>query len=457
MAKAALFTPSTEQRFVFSEKQLAANKVLAGPQRNTLLVGGSRSGKTTLIVRAILLRAYKAPASNHVIFRLRSNAARASIALGTLPKVSRFTLPGIEVKEHRQDGLFVLPNESRIWIAGLDSAERCEKILGLEFSSVYLNESSQIPWSAVELVNTRLAESVNCIDMRAGDGSVVPGSPLKQKFYCDLNPSTNLHWTYLSYIKGLDPASKQPLANLEDYAHFFLNPTDNNSLSPEYIRSLQNLPERARRRFLSGQYISAVDDALFTIETLEAGRVEYASCPDFQRVTIAVDPSGHDGSADSKADAIGIVVVAKGLDGHAYVLEDATMMGSPEQWGAKVVELYKKYRADNVTIEKNFGGSMCRAVIQAADSMVPCVEVVASRGKVLRAEPVSSLYAPTGDGEIRVHHVGPPENFIELEDELLAFSMSGYTGPKSPNRADALVHGVTALMLNETKAKFCFG
>src|SRR4051812_24253530 len=116
--------------FELTGRQAEANELLSGDQRHTLLVGGSRSGKTTVLVRAIMVRALRAPNSRHVILRFRNNAARVSIALDTLPSVQRKCFPGVPLVEHRQDGYFKLPNDSEIWIGGLDDKERVEKILG---------------------------------------------------------------------------------------------------------------------------------------------------------------------------------------------------------------------------------------------------------------------------------------------------------------------------------------
>lgn len=143
----------------FSAGQEAARRLLEGSQRYTCLAGGTRSGKTFLIVRAIVMRALQEKGSRHAILRFRANAARASIALGTLPQVVQLCFPGILLKEHRQDGYFALPNGSRIWIGGLDDKDRVEKILGLEYATVFLNEASQIPYSSALIAFTRLAQS----------------------------------------------------------------------------------------------------------------------------------------------------------------------------------------------------------------------------------------------------------------------------------------------------------
>jgi hypothetical protein len=87
------------------------------------------------------MRALQEKNSRHAILRFRANAARASIALDTLPQVVQLCFPGMQLKEHRQDGYFALPNGSRIWIGGLDDKDRVEKILGLEYASVFLSRA----------------------------------------------------------------------------------------------------------------------------------------------------------------------------------------------------------------------------------------------------------------------------------------------------------------------------
>jgi hypothetical protein len=231
----------------FSPGQEAARRLLEGPQRYTCLVGGTRSGKTFLIVRTIIMRALQAKRSRHTILRFHANAARASIALGTLPQVIQLCFPGIQLKERRQDGYFALPNGSRIWISGLDDKERVEKILGLEYATVYLNEASQIPYSSALIAFTRLAQVTRRINQHA---------------YVDLNPVGKYHWTNLLFGDKRDPISKH-LKDPENYCRAFLNAPDNiANLSPEFLANLANLPEKQRKRFYEGAYVDEVDSAL---------------------------------------------------------------------------------------------------------------------------------------------------------------------------------------------------
>ena len=424
--KIAAYAESTPG-LVLTEDQQRADVILTGPQRHTLLVGGSRSGKTTLLVRGIGIRALRAPNSRHAILRFRANAARGSIALDTLPKVFRLCWPQVELIEHRQDGYYSLPNGSEIWVGGLDDKERVEKILGKEFATIFLNECSQIPYSSAIVVLTRLAQVV---------------SGLTQRAYYDLNPVGKGHWTNELFGAKRDPISRQSLADPDNYARMFLNPVSNaRNLSSEYLASLSLLPERQRKRFYDGVYVDEVDGALWTYERIEQLRVTEWPIERCTRVVVAVDPSGASNKEDEHKDEIGIVVAALGDDGHAYVLADRSVRDSPAVWGRITATAFHEFRADRVVAEVNFGGEMVRFVIQTADRNVPVEVITASRGKAVRAEPVSLLY-----DQGRVHHVG---RFGALEDQLCAFSTSGYRGTDSPDRADALVWALTNLMVDQ--------
>ena len=132
-----------------TRRQEEAQAVLAGDSTHILLFGGSRSGKTFLVVRNIIMRALKAPDSRHVIFRFRLSHLVASVFLDTFPKVMRLAFPGVKYEPHVQDKYISFENGSELWFAGLDDKDRTEKILGMEFSTVFFNESSQIPWGSV--------------------------------------------------------------------------------------------------------------------------------------------------------------------------------------------------------------------------------------------------------------------------------------------------------------------
>ena len=397
-----------------------------------MLFGGSRSGKTFLLVRNVIFRALKAPDSRHAIFRFRYNHLKASIVLDTFPKVMRLAFPGVEWTPHHQDGYATIAGNSQIWFAGLDDKERTEKILGMEFATLYFNECSQIPAGSIDTALTRLAQRVE---------SKIEGRPpalLKPRAFYDCNPPNKAHWTYKRFVQKIDPETKKPLDDPENYASFQINPRDNQqNLSPEYLKTLESLPARMRKRFAEGQFADANPAALFPEEHIDRWRVLDGVVPDMVRVVVAVDPSGAGDTDNADNDAIGICVVGLGVDGNAYLLEDCTVKAGPATWGRVATTAYERHECDVVVGETNYGGAMVQQTILVARPRTPFKAVTASRGKVVRAEPFSALYEA---GKVR--HVGM---FAELEDELAAFSTFGYTGPGSPNRADALIWALAAL------------
>jgi len=213
--------------------------------------------------------------------------------------------------------------------------------------------------------------------------------------------------------------------------------TDNVQLPPAFIDAVKEHygGTRLGRQELDGELIEDVAGALWSRDLLESVRVR--AVPALRRVVVAVDPP-----AGAKGDACGIVAVALGRDGKAYVLEDASVAAtSPERWARAVAACAVRNGADRVVAEANNGGEMVRSVLIAADAALPVKLVHASRGKVARAEPVAALY----EGG-KVAHIGA---FPALEDEMCGLvSGGGYEGPgRSPDRADALVWGLSELML----------
>ena len=428
--------------FSWTPKQIAALTVLSGQATHQMLFGGGRSGKTFLHVRNIVTRALKAPGSRHLIVRFRFNHVKQSIILDTFPKVMKLCFPELIKGEHwdlnRTDWYVTLPGGAEIWFGGLDDSDRMEKILGAEYVTIYLNECSQISWAGVQILVTRLAQRVMQVLKGAEDRLMKP------RMLYDCNPPSKAHWTFKVFKQKVDPDTKEPLKNPENFASFQMNPRDNQAnLSPEYLESLAMLSGRMRRRFEDGEFADATPNALFSEEHIDAWRVTDGVVPDFVRIVVSVDPSGAgDDEANVDNDEIGIVVDALGTDGRAYLLEDLTVKGGPATWGRVAVDAFTRHGADLIVGEVNFGGGMVKSTVAAAASKQgirtpPFKAVTASRGKVQRAEPFSALYE---HGKVR--HVGI---FPELEDELCAFSTSGYTGPGSPNRADAHVWAMAEL------------
>jgi predicted phage terminase large subunit-like protein len=167
-----------------------------------------------------------------------------------------------------------------------------------------------------------------------------------------------------------------------------------------------------------------------------------ATRPELVRIVVAVDPPV---TSNANSDACGIVVAGLGADGRGYVLADRTIRGrEPIVWARAAVAAYRDYSADRIVAETNQGGDLVAGVIRQVDENVPIRGVKATRGKWIRAEPVSTLYA-----EGRVLHVG---EFVELEAEMCSFAADGLAQGKSPDRLDALVWAITDLMLTRHTA-----
>jgi phage terminase large subunit-like protein len=421
--------------FEFTSRQLEAQNVLAGGATHIMLEGGSRSGKTFVFTRAVAMRAIKAAKSRHAIFRFAFNHCKASIVQDTFPKVMQAAFPQVKYEINRSDWFATLQNGSEIWFGGLDEKERTEKVLGNEFATVFLNEISQISFQARNLVVTRLAQKVN---QQVQVGGQMVEKALLPRMYYDLNPTNKAHWGYQLFHMKRDPDSKQPLNHPDDYAWLRMNPEDNAAnLAAGYLDTLRGLSSRNQRRFLHGEWTEATPNQLFNDADIDRWRVLDGRVPDFVRVVVAVDPSGSGDEDNADNDEIGIVVAGLGTDGIGYIVEDCTIKAGPATWGRITTSAYERHSADCVVGEQNFGGEMVRQTIQTARPRTPYKKVTASRGKVQRAEPFSSLYE---QGKVR--HVGM---FPRLEDELCAMSTIGYTGTGSPNRADAAIWALAEL------------
>lgn len=204
------------------------------------------------------------------------------------------------------------------------------------------------------------------------------------------------------------------------------------NLSDVFISTIISKYEGTRlgRQELDGEFLDDNPDALWKRLNIDDNRV--SKMPELTQIIVAVDPAG---KSEKTSDDTGIVIVGKGHDGHGYVLEDLTIHGTPAEWATAAVAGYSKYRANWIVAETNYGGEMVEHTLNTIDSSLPYKSVNATRGKEIRAEPVSSLYEQN-----RVHHVG----FLrELEDEMVEWMPN--SGMKSPNRVDALVWAITAL------------
>jgi phage terminase large subunit-like protein len=210
------------------------------------------------------------------------------------------------------------------------------------------------------------------------------------------------------------------------------------NLSEAYLQAITGVYEGTRlaAQELYGEMLDDVEGALWVMEMIEKSRQGILP-PQAPLRCIGVDPS----VAENPRDECGIVVCASTADRdlykrHAWVLEDATIHGSPEVWASKVVEMARRWGAP-VVAEVNQGGALVRSAINSIDPNVKVLEVHSKHGKALRAEPIVLAYE-----QERVHHIG---YLAELESQMTSWIPE--ETKKSPDRVDALVHAMTALLV----------
>lgn len=191
---------------------------------------------------------------------------------------------------------------------------------------------------------------------------------------------------------------------------------------------------RLGRQELRGEILGDIPNALWTYAQIESARVREQP-EELDRIIVAVDPAI---SNTESSDEHGIIVAGyEQGSNEAYVLEDASMTGTPMQWARRAIALYDEYEADGIVVEVNQGGDMVAQTLRSVRNTVKIIEVRASRGKHIRAEPIASLYE-----QGRVRHVGA---FPELETQMTQMTTFGFEGEGSPDRLDALVWALSNL------------
>lgn len=201
------------------------------------------------------------------------------------------------------------------------------------------------------------------------------------------------------------------------------------NLAPAFFEQIVKKYENTRlgRQELNAELIDDVEGALWARNTLENSRS--VKCENIRRIVVGVDPK-----ATAEADSETGIIVA-GIDDREafFVMDDASINGTPEGWAKQVVSAFNRHKADRVIVETNQGGDMVESTLRAIDANLPITRVTATQGKRTRAEPIAALYE-----QGRVHHVGM---FAQLEDQMCSW----LPGEKSPDRLDALVWALTAL------------
>jgi phage terminase large subunit-like protein len=223
----------------------------------------------------------------------------------------------------------------------------------------------------------------------------------------------------------LPPGAKVVRANYAD------NPFFTDELEAERQYDYINKPDRYPHIWL-GEYEPTAVGAIWDRNNLANHR--RSEIPEMGRIVVAVD---HATSTEEGANEHGIIVAGQGADSRGYVLDDLTTVGPPRHWAQTAIAAYDHYDADAIVIERNQGGDLVRHTLESIRKGIRIIEVNATRGKHVRAEPISALYAMG-----RISHVG---SFPELENQMCQMTAAGFEGEGSPDRVDALVWAFTQL------------
>ena len=185
------------------------------------------------------------------------------------------------------------------------------------------------------------------------------------------------------------------------------------------------------RQELFAEVIDQFDGALWTPAMIEETRLSSTFEQELKNIIVAIDPAV---TANKNSDETGIIVVGKDHNNVFYVLEDLSGKYTPDKWARKAINAFYDWDADRIVAEVNNGGDLVERLLRSVDTNIPYRSVHATRGKIVRAEPISALYE-----QKRVHHLGV---FTELESQMCTYNGENQ---ESPDRLDALVWGLSEL------------
>lgn len=387
---------------------------LLQPSRYKGVWGGRGSGKSHFFAEALVERCIMQPGLRAVCVREVQKSLKDSVKrliedkITALGVADRFTVLNAEIKT---------PGGGLIAFQGMQD-HTSETIKSLEgFGVAWVEEAQTLSARSLEMLRPTIR---------------APGSEL---------------WFSWNPRSAGDPVDaflrreKPPADSVIVRANYPDNPFLPRELEQERRDDMAHRPDRYAHIWL-GEYEPVAIGAIW--DRLVLHRNRRADMPTMRRILVSVDPAV---SSNPGSDEHGVIVVGQGEDGRGYVLADYSLRGTPLQWAGRAIAALDEFGADAVVIERNQGGDMCAQTLRTVRPSVRVVEVVATRGKHVRAEPIAALYSLD-----RISHVG---TFAKLEDQMCQMTAGGFDGDGSPDRVDALVWGFTELFpsINRAPAK----
>ena len=382
---------------------------LLEPKRYKGAYGGRGSGKSHFFAELAVEKCVRMPGTRIVCVREVQKALKESVKLLVEDKIRMLDVQGFTLLSDRID----TPGGGVVLFQGMQD-HTAESIKSLEgFDVAYVEEAQTLTQRSLEFLRPTIR------------------SPSSEIWF-SWNPRHASDPVDL-FFRG--PALRENAVVVK--TNYNDNPFFPQVLEEERLDDEQNNRDRYGHIWL-GEYEPQAIGAIWNRLTLHQGRVEEP--PEMSRIVVSVDPAI---SSEEGSNEHGIIVAGIGSDGRGYVLDDVTVKGGPQQWAERTVAAYDRHEADAVVIEINQGGDMVRHTLKTVRPNLRIIEVRATRGKHVRAEPIAALYTMG-----KVSHVGA---FPMLEDQLCLFTSAGYEGEGSPDRADALVWALTELFPKLTK------
>lgn len=407
---------------------------LSGQWRYAIVSGGRGSGKSYgLTVSETIHKNSRVKAENTLYLRQTLTSAHLSIIPEFWEKVELLGLSGNFIKT-KQEIVHII-NGSQIFFRGIQSSSK----------------SNEANLKSVHNVTTVIIDEAQEVGEKEFDriNLSVRSAETRNRIILSLNPTEDEnHWIHRRFFTEKNiPDDFNGIVDNVLYVHTtYLDNLDN--LSEDFIAEAEQCKQRNFEKYKNqflGFWGGQRANALWKHDTMLAPyRVHYVNPDELDRIVIGVDPAV---TSTSQSDETGIVAVGmkrgrNGADSHFYVLDDASLRGTPQQWAQAAVELYWYHSADRIIGEVNNGGDLIESVLRGVDRDVSFKAVRATRGKLVRAEPIAALYE-----QGRVHHVG---YLPQLEAQMCNYT--GIDGEKSPDRLDALVWAITELASGKTQA-----
>lgn len=378
-----------------------------GPKRYKAAYGGRGSGKSHFFAEEIVDTAIRKKGLRVVCVREVQKSLKESAKRLIEDKITLHGVWPLFGGKPRNDHI-TTPGGGVILFQGMQD-HTAESIKSLEgFDIAWVEEAQTLSDLSLEFLRPTIRK---------------PGSEL----WFSWNPRNAMD-AVDQFFRGLQPPDNAVIAKVNYDGNPFFPP----ELEAERLHDKQAKRDRYAHIWL-GEYEPMAIGAIWDRQTIHAHRRR--DLPDLKRIVVAIDPAV---SAETGSDEHGIVAAGIGEDQRGYVLDDASMKGTPRQWADRAVATYDRWNADAIVVERNQGGDMVKHTLKSVRPDLQVIEVVATRGKHVRAEPIAALYSMG-----RISHVG---TFDKLEDQMCQMTAGGYEGNGSPDRCDALVWAITELM-----------